>query len=59
MCPGDVVVRLLYSASSGRIIEHDFAIADVAMAVNLPEDGGARPVFGSTDQVGVDEMSDG
>ena len=44
-----MVVRLFYAAAGGGIIEHDFAIADVAMGVDLPEDGGAGPVFGGAD----------
>ena len=49
MCPGDVVIWLFYAAASGGIIEHDFPIADVAMGVDLPEDGGTGPVFGGAD----------
>ena len=39
MSPGDVVVRLFYAVPGGGIIKHDFTIADVAMGVDLPEDG--------------------
>ncbi len=58
MCPGDVVVRLFYAVAGGGIIKHDFTIANVALGVYLPEDGGAGPVFGGTDKIGIDEFGD-
>ena len=59
MCPGDVVIWLLYTASVGWIVKHDLAIADVSMTIDLPEDGGAGPVFRGADKIGVDEVCDG
>ena len=35
MCPGDVVERLFYTVAGSGIVEHDFAITDVAMRVDL------------------------
>ncbi len=48
MRPGDVVVRLFNPVAGARIVEHNLAIADVAMGVDLPEDRGTGPVFGGT-----------
>ena len=52
-----MIVWLLHSAAGRGIIKHDLAITNVSLAVNLPEDGGTGPVFGGTDEVGVDEFS--
>ncbi len=59
MCPGDVAVWLFNPAASGWIVKHDFAIADVALGVDLPEDAGAEPIFGGTYKIGIDEVDDG
>ena len=59
MCPGDVIVWTFYAVAIGRVVKHDFAIADVAVGVDLPKDGGIGPVFGCAKKVGVDEVGDG
>ncbi len=58
MCPGDVIVWLFNPSSGGGIIKHDFTIANVSLAVYLPENCGAGPVFGGAYKIGVDEVGD-
>ena len=59
MGPGNMIEGVFDAMTGGRFVEHDFSIANVALAIELPKYGRAGPVFGCTYIIGVDEMGDG